>query len=54
MAQDVAKVIPEAVEERMVKGKKRLAIKPAVIGQTLAAALEAQQEAMFAGGYVVK
>jgi hypothetical protein len=54
MAQDVAKVIPEAVEERTVKGKKRLAIKPAVIGQTLAAALEAQQEAMFAGGYVVK
>jgi hypothetical protein len=36
MAQDVAKVLPEAVEERTVKGKKRLAIKPAVIGAALA------------------
>ena len=27
---------PEAVEERTVKGKKRLAIKPAVIGAALA------------------
>jgi hypothetical protein len=36
MAQDVQKVLPEAVEERTVKGKKRLAIKPAVIGAALA------------------
>lgn len=36
MAQDVQKVLPEAVEERLVKGKKRLAIKPSVIGAALA------------------
>ena len=36
MAQDVAKVLPEAVAEVDYKGKKRLAIKPAVIGQALA------------------
>ncbi len=36
MAQDVQKVLPEAVEERTVQGKKRLAIKPAVIGAALA------------------
>ena len=54
MAQDVQKVLPEAVEEVSVKGKKRLAIKPAVIGQALAAALAAEQEAMFADGYTVR
>lgn len=36
MAQDVKKVLPEAVEEVNYKGKKRLAIKPAVIGAALA------------------
>jgi hypothetical protein len=36
MAQDVQKVLPEAVTEVNYKGKKRLAIKPAVIGQALA------------------
>jgi hypothetical protein len=36
MAQDVQKALPEAVEERTVQGKKRLAIKPAVIGAALA------------------
>jgi len=36
MAQDVKKVLPEAVAEVEYKGKKRLAIKPAVIGAALA------------------
>jgi hypothetical protein len=36
MAQDVKKVLPEAVAEVNYKGKKRLAIKPAVIGAALA------------------
>jgi hypothetical protein len=36
MAQDVQKVLPEAVTEVEYKGKKRLAIKPAVIGAALA------------------
>ena len=36
MAQDVQKVLPEAVAEVEYKGKKRLAIKPAVIGAALA------------------
>ena len=36
MAQDVQKVLPEAVTEVDYKGKKRLAIKPAVIGAALA------------------
>jgi hypothetical protein len=36
MAQDVQKVLPEAVEEMDYQGKKRLAIKPAVIGAALA------------------
>jgi hypothetical protein len=36
MAQDVQKVLPEAVAEIEYKGKKRLAIKPAVIGAALA------------------
>jgi hypothetical protein len=36
MAQDVQKVLPEAVEEKNYKGKKRLTIKPAVIGAALA------------------
>ena len=42
MAQDVQKVLPEAVEEVTYKGKKRLAIKPAVIGAALAEELAAQ------------
>ena len=36
MAQDVKKVLPEAVEEVEHNGKKRLAIKPAVIGAAIA------------------
>ena len=53
MAQEVQKVLPEAVEEVDYKGKKRLAIKPQVIGAALATALASQQEAMFAQGYTV-
>lgn len=41
MAQDVQKVLPEAVTEVDYKGKKRLAIKPAVIGAALAEQLAA-------------
>jgi hypothetical protein len=41
MAQDVQKVLPEAVAEIDYKGKKRLAIKPAVIGAALAEHLAA-------------
>lgn len=42
MAQEVKKVLPEAVAEVNYKGKKRLAIKPAVIGAALAEELAAQ------------
>jgi len=42
MAQDVQKVLPEAVTEVEYKGKKRLAIKPAIIGAALAEELAAQ------------
>jgi hypothetical protein len=42
MAQDVQKVLPEAVKEVTYKGKQRLAIKPAVIGAALAEELAAQ------------
>ena len=42
MAQDVQKVLPDAVEEVTYKGKQRLAIKPAVIGAALAEELAAQ------------
>ena len=45
MAQDVKKVLPEAVEEVDYKGKKRLAIKPAVIGAALAEELMAAKAA---------
>jgi hypothetical protein len=45
MAQDVKKVLPEAVEEVDHKGKKRLAIKPAVIGAALAKELMTAQAA---------
>ena len=45
MAQDVAKVLPEAVAEVDYKGKKRLAIKPAVIGAALAEELMAAKAA---------
>jgi hypothetical protein len=37
MAQDVQKVLPEAVQEVRHKGKKRLAIRPAVIAEAMAA-----------------
>jgi hypothetical protein len=42
MAQDVKKVLPEAVAEVKYKGKKRLAIKPGVIGAALAEELMAK------------
>lgn len=42
MAQEVAEVLPEAVEEMNYRGKKRLAIKPSVIGAALAEELAAQ------------
>jgi hypothetical protein len=45
MAQDVKKVLPEAVAEVEYKGKKRLAIKPAVIGAALAEELMAAKAA---------
>jgi hypothetical protein len=41
MAQDVQKVLPEAVAEVDYQGKKRLAIKPMVIGAALAEHLAA-------------
>jgi hypothetical protein len=53
MAQEVQKVLPQAVEEFDYKGQKRLAIKPAVIGQALTDAIAQQQKNMFADGYVV-
>jgi hypothetical protein len=53
MAQEVREVLPDAVEEIDYEGKKRLAIKPKVIGQALAQALTAQQDAMFSEGYTV-
>ncbi len=45
IAQDVKKVLPEAVAEVDYKGKKRLAIKPAVIGAALAEELMAAKAA---------
>lgn len=48
MAQDVAKVLPEAVTEVDYQGKKRLAIKPAVIGAALARELTEQTKAVAA------
>jgi hypothetical protein len=45
MAQDVQKVLPEAVTEVEYKGKKRLAIRPAVIGAALAEELMAAKAA---------
>jgi len=53
IAQEVREVMPEAVEEVDYKGKKRLAIKPQVIGAALASALTTQQDAMFEQGYTV-
>ena len=41
MAQEVREVLPEAVEEITVKGKPRLAIKPAILGQAFAKQLTA-------------
>lgn len=48
MAQDVQKVLPEAVAEVDYKGKKRLAIKPDVIGAALAQELTEQSKAVAA------
>lgn len=48
MAQDVQKVLPEAVTEVDYRGKKRLAIKPAVIGAALAQELTEQSKAVAA------
>jgi hypothetical protein len=48
MAQDVAKVLPEAVTEVDYQGKKRLAIRPAVIGAALARELTEQTKAVAA------
>lgn len=45
MAQDVAKVLPQAVSEVEHQGKKRLVIKPAVIGAALAQELKHQTKA---------
>jgi hypothetical protein len=45
MAQEVKKVLPEAVSEVDYKGKKRLAIKPGVIGAALAGELMAAKAA---------
>ena len=48
MAQDVQKVLPEAVTEVDYQGKKRLAIKPGVIGMALAEELTKQTKAVAA------
>lgn len=48
MAQDVAKVLPDAVREVNYRGKKRLAIKPDVIGAALAQELIKQTKAIAA------
>lgn len=53
MAQDVQKVLPEAVEEFDYKGKKRLAIKPKVIGDAIADILSQGQSVLFEKGYTV-
>jgi hypothetical protein len=42
MAQDVKRVLPDAVREITVGGRKRLAIKPQAIGEALARELMAQ------------
>ena len=48
MAQDVQKVLPEAVTEVDYQGKRRLAIKPSVIGAALAEELTNQTKAVAA------
>jgi hypothetical protein len=53
MAQDVQKVLPEAVEEFDYKGQKRLAIKPKVIGDAIAEILSQGQSVLFEKGYTV-
>jgi hypothetical protein len=53
MAQDVKKVLPEAVEKVNYKGKTRLAIKPRVIGRRISEILSDSQDAMFEKGYKV-
>jgi hypothetical protein len=53
MAQDVRKVLPEAVEEFDYKGQKRLAIKPKVIGAAIAEMLAEGQSVLFDKGYTV-
>lgn len=53
MAQEVRKALPEAVEEVEINGKKRLAIRPTVLGQAYADAIASEQKIMFPDGYVV-
>lgn len=53
MAQDVRKVLPEAVEEVQYNGQTRLAIKPKVIGDAIATLLSEGQDALFSDGYTV-
>jgi hypothetical protein len=53
MAQDVQKVLPEAVEEVDYKGQRRLTIKPKVIGDAIAAMLAEGEDALFSKGYTV-
>jgi len=53
MAQDVKKVLPEAVEEVDYKGQRRLAIKPKVIGAAIAEILADGQSVLFDKGYTV-
>lgn len=53
MAQDVQKVLPEAVEEVDYKGQRRLAIKPKVIGAAIAEILADGQAGLFDKGYTV-
>jgi hypothetical protein len=53
MAQDVQKVLPEAVEEVDYKGQRRLAIKPKVIGDAIAEILADGQAGLFDKGYTV-
>jgi hypothetical protein len=53
MAQDVQKVLPEAVEEVDYKGQRRLVIKPKVIGDAIAEILADGQAGLFDKGYTV-
>jgi hypothetical protein len=53
MAQEVRKVVPEAVTTFQHNGKTRLAIKPRILGQAIASELASEQRHLFRGGYVV-